>query len=293
MSIRCKLHKMVFEQHWTLGFIEQPLSDIIKNKDLKIHYIKGMPHDRWFADPFILDYDDNVIFVLAEEFSYALRRGRIAKLTIDRKSYRLLGFKIILDLPTHLSFPFIQRYGDKIYISPENSASGSWIRYEYMSCGDQLMVDRVLSNEPLTDAIVTSLLGDEYIFATCVPSQNGDTLIEYNHNCVKTRIFMFPSKIARNAGAWFDVEDKVYRPAQDCNGDYGRAVVLQEVIQDCENLVFKDIRRIESTNPKFTTGCHTFNTYRNLSVIDVHGYRRNALARFFNSIKRMISHQTK
>ena len=104
MSFHSKLSHFINEQHWTLGFIEQPLKDIIDGKPYEIIYVKGMPRDRWFADPFILDYDEDRIQVLVEEFCYKLCRGRIAWLSFDRKSYRLLEYKIILDLPTHLSF---------------------------------------------------------------------------------------------------------------------------------------------------------------------------------------------
>ena len=285
-KFKIEVRRLIYEQHWTLGFIEQPVSDIIVGNPYEIHYVKGMPRDRWFADPFILDYDDNQIQVLVEEFCYNFRRGRIAKLFIERHSYRLLDYKIILDLPTHLSFPFILRQQGKIFICPENSESNSWDMYEYHPENDELVKVRRMSDKPLTDAILTDCFGEELIFATHIPNQNGNTLSIYSIDGTLKQNIEFPSKIARNAGDWFFVDGKTYRPAQDCNGSYGRAVAIQEVNRNSMGtLTFTDVCRITSTHPKFTTGCHTFNSYRNLIVIDVHGYRRPRLSKFVDFLR--------
>lgn len=288
MSIKQRLYHYIYEQHWTLGFIDGPVEDVVNGKPYDIRYVNGIPSDRWFADPFILDYDEQSIQLLVEEYCYKVKRGRIARITIDRNSYHLLSYKIILDLPTHLSFPFIERKDGKFYISPENSASGSWYKYEYNADNDQLIKAQVVVNEPLTDAIKTDVCGDDLIFATHIPTQNGKVLAVYDANGEKKNEIKFQSNIARNAGDWFKVGEKVYRPAQDCNGGYGMAVIIQEIKKDVEgNHVFNVIRRITSTHPKFTTGCHTFNNYRNLIVVDVHGYRRPVLVTTIKEIKKI------
>jgi hypothetical protein len=288
MSIHNQLYHFINEQHWTLGFIEQPLKDIVEGKPFEIQYVKGMPRDRWFADPFILDHDDNTISVLAEEFSYSIRRGRIALLTFDRHTYSLQNYKIILDLSTHLSFPFIQRKNGKVYINPENSASGSWNRYEYNPVTNQCLKVKTIMEKPLTDAIVTDLLDKEYIFSTQLPDPNGDTLSMFCMGDAVQQEHVFSSKVARNAGEWFCVDGKVYRPAQDCSHGYGCAVIIQEVTKSDDALMFTDIRRIESTHPHFTTGCHTFNHHEGLSVVDVHGWRRPRLVKRVDYTKRIL-----
>lgn len=285
MNIKGKIRRFVYEQHWTIGFIEQPLSDLVSGKPYEIHYVNGMPRDRWFADPFILDYNDSTISVLVEEFCYDIRRGRIAQLTIDRNTYDLVGYKIILDLPTHLSFPFIQRINNKIYICPENSESGGWDMYEYDLPTDVLSKVKTLATEPLTDAVVTDVFGEEMIFSTHLPTQNGNILSLYSAKGEFQQELVFPSKVARNAGGWFRVGDKVYRPAQDCNNGYGCAVIIQEVTKDGDSFAFTDVCRIISTNPQFTTGCHTLNNYKRLSVVDVHGWRRPKFVKWVNKIK--------
>lgn len=282
------LRRFFYEQHWTLGFIEQPLSDIVQGRSYEIHYLKGMPKDRWFADPFILDYDSQEIKVLVEEFCYGIRRGRIARLTIERNSYRLKDYKIILDLSTHLSFPFIIRKKGKVYICPENSESGAWHMYEYDSSSDELTRLRTIINEPLTDAIVCNAFGESMIFSTHLPTQNGNVLSIFNEEGALVQEVQLNSNAARNAGDWFKAGDKVYRPAQDCNGAYGKAVIIQEVQRENDgSFKFIETQRIESTHPKYTTGCHTFNSYNDLIVVDVHGRRRPMLFKLFSGVMKM------
>ena len=289
MSLIERLNNYYFEHHLTLGFIEGSVESIVEGRPFEIHYVKGMPRDRWFADPFILDYDRQTIQLLVEDFSYKIRRGRIARLLIDRNTYRLLSYKIILDLPgQHLSFPFIERKEGKVYVSPESSASGSWSRYEYDTESGHLSNAKCISQEPLTDAVVTGLFGEELIFSTHLPTQNGNVLSVYDADGVKKQDIEFPSKVARNAGDWFKVGEKIYRPAQDCNSGYGRAGIIQEVAREGGVYCFKDIRRIESSNPKFTTGCHTFNTYKDLSVVDVRGWRRPVGVNVLSLIKKIV-----
>ena len=286
MNIKHKLYNYIYEQHWTIGFIEQSISDIVNGNPYEIHYVMGMPCDRWFADPFIFDYNDNIIQVLVEEFCYKIRRGRIANLLIDRLTYKLLNYKIILDLPTHLSFPFIIRKEGKIYLAPENSESGSWTMYEYDSATDELKKVQVLSKEPLTDAIKTNLFRENFIFSTHLPSQNGNILSIYDEEGKLLQKRSFPTNTARNAGDWFRIHNKIYRPAQNCNGGYGKSVVIQEVKRTEEGgFLFENICEIISTHPSFTTGCHTFNGYKDLIVVDVHGYRRPKLVKAVNKWK--------
>lgn len=285
MGFLGSIYRFCCEQRWTIGFIELPIEEVLEGRAYEVHYLKGMLKDRWFADPFILDYDDNVIHLLVEEFSYNVRRGRIALLTVDRIDYSLLDFSIILDIPTHLSFPFILRKNGKLFVCPENSESKSWTIYEYDINTNNIVKIKTIEGVTYTDAIVTNHFGDDIIFTTHLPIQNGNVLFIYTREGSLINEVSFNSNIARNAGDWFLVDGKVYRPAQDCNGGYGLAVVIQEVRQNKEKkFEFRDILRIVSSNSKYNTGCHTFNTYKGISVVDVHGYRRVLLAKVMNFI---------
>lgn len=292
MSLRNKLISYCIIQRWTLGFIEQSLQEIIDGKPLKVNYIKHDYKDRWFADPFILDYNDEYINVLVEEYLDSTKLGRISKLRIDRNTYQLLAITPILELDTHLSFPAIARKDGKIYIYPENAAGKGLAMYEYDPETDRCRLEETITEEPLADAIITDLFGEKLMFSTHIPTHNGNVLTVHRfeeNKPIFDQDIILPSNIARNAGDWFKYEEKIYRPAQDCNGGvYGGAVILQEIEKKSRDFVIKNVRRIESNHHEYTTGCHTFNHYQGLSVIDVHGYRHKYAARLFETIYTVV-----
>ena len=289
MELVLDLYRWLVQDRWGLGFIEEPLSDILNGQPYQIHCVTGIPKDRWYADPFILDYDENQIELLVEEWKYKINKGRIARLTIDRKTYQLLRETIILELDTHLSFPFIQRKDGKIYVSPENGSAGEWNQYEYSVNSDKLTRIRTTVSEPLTDAISTSLLGEELIFSTHHPIANKSVLSVYNAQGVRITDVQFPKNVARGAGDWFIFEDRVFRPAQDCSVSYGGSVIIQEVKRTGKSsFEFNDVIRLESNNPKYCRGLHTFNHYKDLTVVDVYGYRKRHLGKMTDSLLRLI-----
>ena len=286
MSVLRKIYSSLVDHRWLLGFIEEPLEDVINHKPYEIHYVTGIPRDRWYADPFILDYNDKQIILLVEEWRYINHKGRIAKLIIDRNNYQLLDEIILLELDTHLSFPFIIRKDGKVYVAPENSASGKWNLYEYDSVSEKLKPEKTIVSEPLTDAISTDLLGKTLIFSTRLSEACGSVLSVYSSEGIKLQDIDFHTRVARGAGDWFEIGSKIYRPAQDCNGGYGKAVIIQEINNKSNgSYEFRDVLRIESTNLHFNRGCHTFNHYRELSVVDVYGYRRKWLGPFVDGVK--------
>ena len=114
LNIIRKIRGVLQSSYWNIGFVEEDIKEVLNSDYLHIHWLHHPYKDRWFADPFFLRVDDTHIVLLAEEFCYASKKGRIAKLVIKREGYLLEEMKIILELPSHLSFPFIFRKDDDI-----------------------------------------------------------------------------------------------------------------------------------------------------------------------------------
>lgn len=285
------LKKYIYNNRWTIGFSEDSLEDIVSGKQPFIHWMKNPYKNRWFADPFILDVTKDDISVLVEEFFDPIQRGRISKLTIDRRRCQLKNISVVLELPTHLSFPVIKRIGDDIYIYPENGASNELVLYKYNPITDECKRERVLVKGYLADAIETDVFGEKLLFTTIVPNHNGKNLLVYkelNGTYSKVNEVHFESNIARNAGDWFVVDEKIYRPCQDCNERYGGAIILQEVSREGETYIFREVNRFDYTYKSYQLGCHTFNHYKGVSVFDVNGYRRPFMAKSVGAIMRVV-----
>lgn len=265
---------------WEIGIVDNSLDGIVKGEKLSVHWLKLPFSNRWFADPFILEVSDREIVLLVEEYCDSLKKGRIAKVIINRDNYSLVSWKIILELPTHLSFPAIIRKDKQVYIYPENSASGKLLLYEYDPITDEIILSKEIAEEPLTDTIYTELFASrKLIFSTQLPNPNSKQLDirewrEEISKYIRIGEIVFKEKTGRMAGDFFKIGDNIYRPAQESNVTYGHSVEIQKIeIYEDNKWKVTPIRRMTSPHPVLKLGFHTFNSYKGLSVIDVKGFR--------------------
>ena len=123
-----------YSQNWNIGFSTLSEEELIANKKVKsVQWLKHPYKDRWFADPFIYSVTDKEIVVFVEELQMERPKGYLVELIVDRRTKRLLGRHVLLDLSTHLSYPAYLRYNGKLYVYPENGASGTLNMFEYIS----------------------------------------------------------------------------------------------------------------------------------------------------------------
>lgn len=263
---------------WELAYGEFA-SSILKNglHGVKLNYIKNPYPNKWFADPFILEEDGNYIQLLVEEFDTNVGRGRIARIKVDKTTNIIIDCSIILAAETHLSFPAIYIIGEELYVHPENFSSGASYLYRYDREIDKLVDKKMLSNDPLTDAVIKRESDGYHMYATCAPKPNGCILAEYlSHNIFgpykKTHEHNYPNNTARMAGMFIgDV-----RPAQDCNGEYGNAVIFYSGM--------KEICRIKPLSWR-SSGIHTFNVKGNSFVIDIKKYDYPIIHKLVKALK--------
>ena len=288
-----------YRSHYNIGFVEDDIHDVLKASRLEIKWMKHPYKSRWFADPQLLSVNDREIVVLVEEFSYDTSIGRIAKLVVRRSDYSLQDMKIILDLPTHLSFPFIFRKDGDVYLMPENSQAETTSMYRYNIQTDELTKCSDVTRLPLTDAIITEMTdGKEYVLSTKEPDANKDELQIYAFDSKALTIddqpvqtIRFDSNIARNAGEVFEVDDVKYRPAQDCNKCYGNGIVLQRLEYTDGKFSLTDVNMFHSDYFHMDLGYHTFNVMNGLIVVDGHGHNNMWMyktVRLFGKLKRLV-----
>lgn len=282
LNIFSKKDRMILRSDmWNLGFVTDDVADVIKSNHLNIQWIKHEYKDRWFADPYLLEVTDKQIVVLVEEFCYKIRKGRIAKLVISRPDYVLQDMKIILELPTHLSFPVIYEKDGQVYVMPENSESGGINIYRYNTETERLDLVHEVGHLPLTDATIVKLhSGEEFVFSTKLPDPNGNELEIYPFDGESMKMDVkslaavsFPSNIARNAGDAFYIGEQMFRPAQDCNKCYGNGLNIQQINRIGDKFQFTTVAEFHSDNPNYGLGYHTLNMKNGLIVVDGHCLR--------------------
>lgn len=293
MGIYNAIIEYIKDYKYNIGFVENDLQSIIDGDPIKVNWLKHPYKNRWFADPFILDVNEDEIIVLVEEWYDPIKRGRISKLIIDRHSYELKDLKVLIDEGFHMSFPAITRKPDGIYIQPECGLSRGLVEYKYDVENDKFDKVRMISNLSLADSVRNNIFGEDMMFSTKLPDANGKELGIYSWDEASQQYrireyYHFEENISRMAGNFFRFKGKVYRPAQVCIKSYGEAVSLQEVSYDNMKWNFKEIRRIYSPHPDFDLGFHTFNVYNGQIVVDAEGFRKVKLCHFIRNLKKKI-----
>jgi hypothetical protein len=274
MSLKSIYNKIVLHR-WDIGISVNSIDAILRGEGLKIKYVKYPFNGRWFADPFILDYDDERIVLLVEDYADSDKKGKISRLIINRKTMKIEDVKIILELDSHLSFPAIIRSNGVIFIYPENSQGRGLVLYEYNQETETCHEVKYISDQPFADAVITQFDGEDYLFSINAANPKMNTLEVWYSNQEQYELVQelgFQEAIARNAGDFFNYKGELYRPAQECNYMYGHSISLQRVEKEKDGFRMQEVRRI--LPPSFCSiGIHTFNVYKDLIVVDLKVFR--------------------
>lgn len=273
------LYKLLSSNRYTIGFAEfDPELLENNNKTPNVRWIDETGHTTgWYADPFILKVSDDEIQVLVEEFLYKTQLGIISRITVRKKDMKVTEVFPLIDTGSHLSFPAYFRRNGKVYIYPEQGATGSLHVYEYDEETNRVEKRWLLNPHDVVDSTICVLPNDEkVILATTAPSYNGDVLDVYpyyDEDCPKDLKPIYHIKMhrktARGAGLPFVYNDHLYRPAQDCTNSYGEGVEIQEIKIKNGELNFIPRNLIYSPSKVWSSGFHTFNVFENkLIVVD-------------------------
>lgn len=297
------IKQTLFRRAYHLGFLSEPMKDIVycNKKYSNVKWVDLNGHkDSWFADPFILNTDGENIDVLAEEFEYSRKKGRISHLVICKKGLKLLSITPILDTDTHLSFPGYIKKNNKIYVYPENYASGAIKIYEYDLTQQKLINPHVLLKEELVDTQLLELNGAFYMLG--VKHENDGFKYDYTRELFIYRSqdlfgkYQFFQKIAnkrreeRGAGHFFYVGNKLIRPAQSCEGGYGTGIVFYEFFQDEKGMFAeKAVGRMSPGWNKYPFVLHTYNILNDYQIIDGMGFD-NLITRPFLTLLLQLRH---
>lgn len=261
----------IIQATWNIAIAEM-------GEDLTPINIKWMKHnysDRWFADPFFLEETSEYYVVLAEELMLSNNKGRICKLTIEKKECELIYNETLLDLETHLSFPniFINSESES-FIYPENNASGHLTIYRLFERGP---VSSTIIPIPLIDPVLLKR-DDGVLLLGTLPEDANDNILHIYQSSSQMDSFKeiqritFSDYIARRAGNVFEWNGKIIAPGQVCNKHYGEGISLQEItFANNGSLVMREIKRLEAKKVTKMTGFHTYNVMGNAIVMD--GYR--------------------
>ncbi len=283
-------------QNWNIGFCEITPAVLVRERKLpRVHWLRHGYNDRFFADPFILRMDETAIYVLVEEMMFHTK-GVISLLTVDPRSYSLIDRKVILDLDTHLSYPAIFRENGKIYLYPENYASGQLSLYELDLDGLSLKHVRQLVDKPLTDATVYAAPDGKFYMISTLSSNSRDNAYLFVNDSMSDGFKVSKDPVvtgkdrSRCGGGFFHAGGRLFRPAQNCSRRYGGALKIMEVVR-CEQSDYFEIEcfDLKPHSWRYNLGMHTLNFDPDcrLAVIDSYGYLYPFIGRVLDNVFRI------
>lgn len=286
-----------YNQNWNVGFFTSSLKEVVEGKPYsRVQWMKHSYTDRWFADPFIYKVTDTEIVLFVEECPIHHPKGIICELVVDKTTNELKNRYVLLEKDTHLSYPSIIRYKGKTYVYPENGASGELNIYEYDKVAHQLINPVCILKKPVADATIVLKDGCYYMITTHVPNVQERAFLYKSDNLfgpylpIGNHAVQLSRSCSRPGGQFFSVNEKMYRPAQNCVGRYGKGLNIMQVSIDNDSFKEDIIREWSPLSFNYNLGLHTLNHYEDTFVIDGYGYLFPYAGRIMN-LFRIIKHR--
>jgi hypothetical protein len=232
------------------------------------------PRGHFYADPFVVEADGKR-WVYFEDFDYATQLGSIA--CAELRDGELGEPLPVLDRPYHLSYPCVFRDNGTWYMVPESAAAGMVQLYRCTRFPNRWEFERELLRGFAVDTTVWIEDGVYWFFVTYWdPRGNAIQLWLYwaaslegawtphAANPISTDV-----RSARGGGAIFRHEGKLFRPSQDCSGEYGRSMTLNEiVVMNREHYREEPRVTLDPMWMKGLVGTHTYSRAGTVEVID-------------------------
>jgi hypothetical protein len=285
-----KYIEKLFFKKWIIGIFRADIKDIIRSKtfDPCINWIRMGSIDKYYADPFILFPTNENINILLEEFSFKDDYGKISLVTLDKK-FKQLNHKELLDTENHISYPFIFSENNKTYIFPEAGRSGKLSCYEYDPVNESICFLKDIVDLPLCDSSILKHDDKYWIFGTISEiDPDTDQITDYKlcvffsysllgpYNAHPGNPIKFGLNGTRQAGNFIEVDGIIYRPAQNCEKQYGESITINKVTELNEINVAEEPYMNISINRKNRSnyGMHTIHTINSMDdLIVVYGIR--------------------
>jgi hypothetical protein len=234
------------------------------------------PTGRFWADPFVM-VENGSHHVFFEEFDYAADRGHIAVITIAPDGTPSKPQEVLVR-PYHLSYPFLLRWRDALYMIPETGDRKTLEVYRCTRFPDEWEFHGYLMRgREIYDATLCEWGGRWWLFATLTrelcnvelhvfsaESPLSETWTPHPANPVVSDVSR-----ARPAGPLFTRNGRLYRPSQDCSPFYGYAIRLHEVVTLTEQDYVE--REAGSIMPEWAPGIvavHQLSFAGDLTVVD-------------------------
>jgi len=273
--LKMRAGNAIYRPHWSIGIVKgRSKEDLFQiNKVEDVSWISS-PKEYFMADPFLIK-DNGIYYIFFEQYKYSKFIGQISMIkTNDFESFS--EPEVVINKPFHLSYPYVFKYNNRYYCTPEQYQSGKVSLYESQDFPyDWKEVSTIVEFTGLDPTIIFH--EDKWwLFAGC---DKGDGLENselylwsaenllgswspHPQNPVKVDI-----RSSRPGGRPFLRNGRWIRPAQDCSVSYGRRLVFNEIITLTETCYEEHVVHLLEPGD-LQTGMHTFDYESGFCIVD-------------------------
>ena len=264
--------------HWRVGWRFVEGADVI---DLRAHPKGGwrdLPDDRrrFYADPFPIEQDGR-LFVFVEDFAHKLGYGVISTVAFDATGP--VGIpRPVLDIGSHLSYPFVFEHRGTVWMVPESIATGTVDLYRAAPFPDRWVKEAtLLSGIEASDSTLLEQDGRWWMLATV---RAGGAFSDALHiwsapdllgpwQAHRGNPVLVDIATARPGGRMVRRNGRLIRPFQDCTDGYGAALGLAEVTRLDDGGFAQRVETVLRPGPEWPgRRLHTLNRAGALECID-------------------------
>ena len=265
-------------ERWGIAYAKGFDFDVSKLQCRKIEN----PKNRFLADPFVLESGGRT-FCFAEDFFYAEKKGKISAIEIFDDGYKHLG--VVLEEDCHLSYPFLLKDGEDIYMIPETANAREIRLYKAKDFPFGWELDKVLmSNVSAADTIVFPHNGTWFMLTNICSADIKDHSSELHAFCstslksndwqpLKQGNPLFVDSGRSRNGGWFMHDNELIRVNQvHGKAHYGKSFVINNIEHLSRERIVEN--KMRDVYPDFFGGIHSthhFHTNGKISVIDYCG----------------------
>lgn len=270
----------IFAESWNVAYRKKIKGCIIENTNEPFIVIKNS-FRYWAADPFVFEFNGRV-YIFAELYDYVLRRGVLGYCTVENG--KTSKWKPIIVESYHMSYPYIFKKGDDVYIMPEANASGSLYIYKAVEFPDKWVKEKVIRKKVKFADTTPFYFGDNCLALTYQvndPYNPKLYLLDLQNQDNDKELDLDNVNLRRPAGRF--QEKSEIRVAQNCFDFYGQGIIFYKYKLD-NDFVYseEEIKRfypedLVLSKKMFLDGMHTYNYSENYEVIDIKTRRFNLL----------------
>lgn len=235
------------------------------------------PRNHYYADPFVVEREGRT-FLFFEDYDYGTKRGNIARVEVQSGG-KVTAPRAVLDLPYHLSYPFVFEQDGTMYMIPESASNESVDLYQATNFPDEWShVKTLRAGIRAYDVTLFIRDGVFWFFANVVDrgTASCDELFLFHTDSLTGEWTPHPLnpivsdvRRSRPAGKLFVRDGKLIRPSQDCSESYGGAIQLNEVLLLSKSHYAEEpVSRVDPVWMADLVGTHTINQVADLQVID-------------------------